>query len=455
MKRFANLKKRGMALFLSALMVVTVLPSGGTRVKAAVTDTTSVSYAIIDGTEDVSSVEVPTTWTKTNVTLTTALNVGTKDNRILYIKLNEDVNSENYGQYIRIGSKYSFSSQSGGIVLDLGGHTVTRDGKNENAGYGGVIRFNGIEHSRLTSSGARGTITGASQVSADSYGCVYFDTSASYMDVYIDNVDITGNNFTLTGNGDLYPLEIRNPSNVVLDNVTVSGNSCVSSSNVPWCGVKIEGSTTEGKQIQSIEFKNKVVIDNNVWKLKSSTNEPVNRGINANSDIYTARLSADSRITVNSYSPVGSNANDTPMFKGVSAGIAACFKPDNETTNALYVKPGFDTDLYYGKARKITYYIDSDTSNSVYEYVTVPFALLEKPEVRDADGNEITDWYFIENGKEVEFNFEQVPEEHSINIDSDTTSIKLYGRKHIHNGDSEWKRNRTHHRMRTRRRNIF
>lgn len=445
MRKFKNLKKRGTALLMSALMVASIIPADSIKVKAAVTDTTSVSYAIIDGTEDVSSVGVPTNWTKTNVTLTTALNVGTRDNRILYIKLNEDITSENYDQYIRVGSKYPFSSSSGGIVLDLAGHKVTRDSRNEEAGFGGVIRFNGIEHSRITSSEGRGTITGAKQVSADKYGAVFFDTSASFMNVYIDNVDITGNEYNLTGNGDLYPLEILNPSNVVLDNVTVSGNTCTSSSSVPWCGVKIQGSTTEGKQIQSIEFKNKVVIDNNLWKLKSGTDEPVNRGLNVNSDIYVARMSADSKVTARSYTPTGSTANDTPMFVGVSADLMKCIGVDDAQTKAVYTKPESATDVYLGKARKITYYLDSDLNNSIREYVTAPFTLLEKPEIKDADGNDITDWYFIENGKEVEYDFNRIPEEHSISIDGDTTSIVMYGRKHIHNGDSEWKRNRTHH----------
>ncbi len=54
MKKGKNLLKRGMALILSFLMVVSVIPTDGIKIaKAAVTDTTSVSYAIIRGVTDV------------------------------------------------------------------------------------------------------------------------------------------------------------------------------------------------------------------------------------------------------------------------------------------------------------------------------------------------------------------------------------------------------------------
>ena len=71
MKKGKNLLKRGMALILSFLMVVSVIPTDGIKIaKAAVTDTTSVSYAIVRGVTDVASVNMPTKWDSTNATLT-------------------------------------------------------------------------------------------------------------------------------------------------------------------------------------------------------------------------------------------------------------------------------------------------------------------------------------------------------------------------------------------------
>ncbi|MDD7521474.1 MAG: hypothetical protein PUK26_05255, partial [Lachnoclostridium sp.] len=141
MKKGKNLLKRGMALILSFLMVVSVIPTDGIKIaKAAVTDTTSVSYAIISGTNDAINAVEPTSWTSTNATLTEALNaMSNAENKTLYVKLNGDINEKNYGKTIRLKSKFSFANDNCGFVLDLAGKKIDRSGMTPESGKNSAI----------------------------------------------------------------------------------------------------------------------------------------------------------------------------------------------------------------------------------------------------------------------------------------------------------------------------
>lgn len=176
MKKGKNLLKRGMALFLSFLMVVSVIPTDGIKIaKAAVTDTTSVSYAIVRGVTDVASVNMPTKWDSTNATLTEVTSK-TRDlfAKTMYVKLNSDVTESNFGKLIEFTSGASYSRITGTIVFDFAGHKIDRTGMTKSSNKNAALVFSGVENVKVTSSVGRGLVTGVKQDSTDDMGTVLY-----------------------------------------------------------------------------------------------------------------------------------------------------------------------------------------------------------------------------------------------------------------------------------------
>ncbi len=205
------------------LSVFTGLDLGVITANAAVEDTTSVKYAIIDS-DSTETPAVPTTWADEDATLTEALEAAKAitAQQTFYILFNGDINAENYGKCI------APNSIAGHLVLDLNCHTVDRGLTEETAESGGNCIYAGssaVKYLTITSSNGRGTFTGA-------YTSSYAGASGSSLcfsvPVTVSNIIITGNQTKATYTPGLYVY-----ADVVLDNVTITNNIHRNSASQP------------------------------------------------------------------------------------------------------------------------------------------------------------------------------------------------------------------------------
>ena len=443
MKKGKNLLKRGMALILSFLMVVSVIPTDGIKIaKAAVTDTTSVSYAIIRGVTDVASVNMPTKWDSTNATLTEVTSK-TRDlfAKTMYVKLNSDVTESNFGKLIEFTSGASYSRITGTIVFDFAGHKIDRTGMTKSSNKNAALVFSGVENVKVTSSVGRGLVTGVKQDSTDDMGTVYLYGIGAQLDCLVENIDIKNNTYDFTGKGDIYPLEIRTPKKVVVNNVTVKDNACVhSEKTVPWAAMSIESSENKGIMSDSVSLKGNINIENNLSAVRNNAASAVDRGIVSNINIDINELSSSSSINVSDFKPFygGETIDTEPMFTNVSGNLLRCFKTENSKANCIYKNPNYEDSYFYGKTRKVSFYKTVDDKEPVKEVYVAPYTLIDRPNVTDEEGNKILDWYFKESGNiNSDYHFDMLPEELSIDfIGAD--SIVLYGKAHTHTGGKTW-----------------
>ena len=443
MKKGKNLLKRGMALILSFLMVVSVIPTDGIKIaKAAVTDTTSVSYAIIKGVTDVASVNMPTKWDSENATLTEVTSK-TRDlfAKTMYVKLNSDVTESNFGKLIEFTSGASYSRITGTIVFDFAGHKIDRTGMTKSSNKNAALVFSGVENVKVTSSVGRGLVTGVKQDTTDDMGTVYLYGIGAQLDCLVENIDIKNNTYDFTGKGDIYPLEIRTPKKVVVNNVTVKDNACVhSEKTVPWAAMSIESSENKGIMSDSVSLKGNISIENNLSAVRNNAASAVDRGIVSNINIDINELSSSSSINVSDFKPFygGETIDTEPMFTNVSGNLLRCFKTENSKANCIYKNPNHKDSYFYGKTRKVSFYKTVDDKEPVKEVYVAPYTLIDRPNVTDEEGNKILNWYFKESGNiNSDYDFDMLPEELSIDfIGAD--SIVLYGKAHIHTGGKTW-----------------